>query len=325
MRKLFLSILLLLSLTITAHSKEYKFGVNYKYSYMPMGWALEQEFPLVAKEMGITNATLKMTHFPNSGVGFDLMLNDQLDIIVASPTLVNNYEVKDPGKVKFLIPMNLYNSALRCKGYKTIEDIKKRPPVVAVPGRLLTNHMTLQWIGETYLGDSKFFDDRMVVLKTQQLLQIAQSNSESLDCAVWGSPQQNKLTEDYGFNVVIETDANKNFPGFINMVVVKKQWADANPKVAEAIIETLKRVNKKWLEDPYPYLKMFVEKSSIDEDLDRLMKWYKESQMFGGNNTVPSGLDRNLKFAHKIGFIKKLGYKNLNELFWKPDLLDQEQ
>jgi ABC-type nitrate/sulfonate/bicarbonate transport system substrate-binding protein len=325
MIKFFIAAIMAVFSTITFAKQEIKFGVNYTYSYMPLGWALEQEFPKVAKEMGIPNTTVKMVHFPNSGVGFDLMLNNQLDVIVASPNLVNNYELKDPGKVRFLIPMNLYNSALRCKGYKTIEDIRKKPPVVAVPGRLLSNHQTLQWVGETYLGDNNFFDDRMVVLKTQQLMQVVQSGSKSIDCIVWGSPVQNQLTDEHGFNIIAETDLKKNFPGFINMVVVKKPWADANPKVAAALIESIKRVNKKWLENPKPYLQMYMEKSSITADPDKMMKWYKESQMFGGNNTVPSGLDRNLRHAHKIGFIKELAYKNLNELFWKPELLDKEK
>lgn len=306
-------------------AKEYKFGTNFTYSYMPLGWAVEQEFPKVAKEFGIPDATMKMTNFPNSGVGFDLMLNDQLDVIVASPSLVNNYQVKAPGKVKFLIPMNLYNSGLRCHGYKTLDDIKKRPPVVAVPGRLLTNHMTLQWIGEMYLGDRKFFDDRLVVLKTQQLMQIVKSGSKEIDCVVWGSPVQNQLTEEYGFNLIVETDAQKNFPGFINMVVVKTQWADANPQVAKALIETIKRVNKEWLKNPYPYLEMYMTKSNVVADPKKMMSWYNESRMFGGNSTLPSGLDRNLRFAHKIGFVKELGYARLEELFWKPELLDKEK
>jgi ABC-type nitrate/sulfonate/bicarbonate transport system substrate-binding protein len=242
--------------------------------------------------------------------------------MVASPTLVNNYEVKDPDVVKFLIPMNFHNAGLRCRGYNSIADIKARPPVVAVPGRQVTNHMVLQWIGEHHLGNKNFFEDRIVVLKTQQMLQVIKSGSKEIDCVVWGSPLQNQLTEEDGLNLIVETDDVKFFPGFVNMVVVKKSWADANPKVAEAIIETIKEVNKKWNKDSYPYLKMYIEKSGIKGDPKKMTQWYKDSRMVG-NTTVPAGLDRNLRFANEIGFVKQLGYKNLADLFWKPELLDK--
>lgn len=311
-------------MSVTAMAKEYKFGVNYTYSYMPLGWALEQEFPKVAKEMGMGDATLKMVNFPNSKVGFDLMLNDQLDVIVASPTLVNNYEVKDPGKVKFLAPMNLHNAGLRCRGYKTIEDIKKRPPVVAVPGRQVTNHMVLQWIGETYLGNKNFFDDRLVVLKTQQLLQIVKSGSKEIDCAVWGSPIQNQLTDEDGFNLIVETDDVKHWHGFINMVVAKKQVFESNPKLGEVLVETLKRVNAQWQKNPHPYLEMYMTKSNVKGDPSKMLNWYKESKMFGRSPELPPGLDKNLRYATEIGFVKQLGYSNIADMFWKPELLGKK-
>lgn len=321
MKKIFCTLVLLMATMMPGQTKEYKFGVNYTYSYMPLGWAFEQAFPKVAKKLGV-DASVKMTNFPNSKTGFGLLLNDQLDFMVASPTLVNNYEVKDPNVVKFLIPMNFHNAGLRCRGYKSIAEIKAKPPVVAVPGRQVTNHMVLQWIGEHHLGNKNFFEDRIVVLKTQQMLQVIKSGSNEIDCVVWGSPLQNQLTEEDGLNLIVETDDIKYFPGFVNMVVVKKSWADANPKVAEAIIETIKVVNKKWNKDPYPYLKMYIEKSKIKGDPKKMTQWYKDSRMVG-NTTVPAGLDRNLRFANEIGFIKQLGYKDLADLFWKPELLDK--
>lgn len=307
---------------LSVNGKDVKLGVNYTYSYMPLGWGIEKEFPAVAKKLGLGDVSLKLENFKNSNIGFDLLLSDQLDIIVASPTLVNNYELKESNVVRFLVPMNSHNMALTCRNeYKTLEDIKKNPPIVAVPGRNVTNHMVLKWIGETHLGNQNFFEDRMIVLTTQQMQQLVASNSKDLDCVVWGSPIQNQLQEQ-GMNKIIETDDVKYFPGSINMFVVKKKWADANPKLAEAFVETVRIVNQKYNENPYPFLKMYVEKSNINIDPTKMTKWYKDSNTKGATD-VPVGLDNNLRFAQRVGFIDKLSYKKIEDLFWNTAILDK--
>lgn len=316
MKKIILSIVLSLFLTCVSYAQEIRVGLGFNSSSSIMLFGIRDKFPQIAKEMGIKDVTLGYNHYKSSTYSWPVFLKDQLDVIMTSISKFAVYNTKKPNDVKALFAINGTEQQLLCHpSYKSVDDLKKNKPVVAIAGKKQSGHLGLYQIANKYFDNTNYFEERIVVPSTKQLLQVIASGSKEIGCAIWGSPIQGEIKSTYGWNKIQTSDVK-----LINVFIVKKEWAEKNPKLAEALIKTYQYVAADFVKNPRYYVKLYVKNSGVDRDVNVLTKHYIDDG-YRPYPKIHKDLDNYLSNAVRINFIKSKSYNNIEEIFWNPTLL----
>lgn len=305
------------SLGAQAETKKINIGMGYTHSYAPWLFGVREQFPAVAKSMGI-DAEIVLHNHKSSVQTWPLLLSGQLDAIVSSATTLSVYNSKKPNDVKAISMMNGGDFFFVCNpSIKSIKDLKKDTPI-AITNRRTHNHLALAYFGEKWFKNVNHFEKQIITPNTQQLLQVAASKSNEIGCAIWGSPVQRELIVTHGWNILGKTE---DFKGLMNVFLVKKEWADKNEVLAKALLKTYLNVSRDFQVNPAKYTELYVRYSGVKRDPKLLAKFYAVDG-YQGFTEIPAGLDKYLRTALKVKFIDSLGYKNgTHELFWRPELI----
>jgi len=323
MKKLLLSIVFLALSVTTVSAKEtvINLGLGFNSSYAPWMFGIREEFPEVAKRMGLKDVTLKFHDHKSSVQTWPLMLSNQLELIAGSPQSLSLYNLKKPNDVKILATINGGDFHFICRPeIKTIADVRKIKSV-AISDRRTHQQEVLMYFGDKWFKDKMFFEDKIVTPVTSQLLQVVASGSGQIDCAVWGTPVQQDILKNYGWNKIGTPD----YKALINVWLVRKEWADKNPQIVKALLETYLQVTRKFNENPVPYMELYVKHSGIRKDPVEFAQYYGyKGGMIGFTQQPPADLDKGLRLAEEIGFISSKGYDKIEDLYWDTSLFDKK-
>lgn len=316
MRKLLTILVLSFGIASVSVAQEIKVGLGFNSSSSIMLFGIRDKFPKIAKEMGLKDVDLNYNHYKSSTYSWPVFLKDQLDVIMTSISKFAVYNTKKPNDVKALFAINGTEQQLLCHpGYKSAADLKKNKPVVAIAGKKQSGHLGLYQIANKHFGNTNYFEDKIVVPSTKQLLQVIGSGSNEIGCAIWGSPIQGEIKSTYGWNKIKTSDVK-----LINVFIVKKEWAEKNPKLAEALIKTYQYVAADFKKNPKYYVQLYVKNSGIERDVDKLTQHYIDDG-YRPYPKIHKDLDNYLSNAVSIDFIKSKSYNNIEEIFWNPEML----
>lgn len=304
-------ILLIVAFPSLSIARDIKIAFSHDSTSAVLLFGIRDKFSSIANEMGIKNVSLDYTHVQSSTYSWPLFLKNEIDMHMTAISSFANYNEKKPNHVKVLFAINSTEQQLLCHpSISSIDDLKNNKPVVAVAGKNQGGHLALSQLANQYFGDSKYFEEKLVVPSTKQLLQVVASGSNEIGCAIWGSPVQGEIKNVYGWNKIATSDIK-----LINVFVVKKEWAENNAQLVEALIKTYKHVASDFYENPKYYVELYTKYSGIKESVDRLTQNYIDDG-YKTYSKIDDDLDNYLTGAVNIKFIESKSYEKIEEIFW---------
>jgi len=281
--------------------------------------AIQKHYPAIAKKYGDPDGRIEIQYTRSSAEALNTLIQGQTQLNVTVLPAIVTFNHKQPGVVKFLSMANTSDGPLVCRPYvKDIQDIKKNNYTVLIAGRLSGSHLTLMKLGKQYFNDVTAFENNIVLMGQQQTLQALLSGTKGFDCAIAGSPVYNELVEK-GMKVIFN---DKDFPGFQNSYAVNVAWANKNPNLVQALLETIKVAQREFNTNPEPLAQLMIDRHQLTGvDAKTIARYYRENNIVGFTKFTPPVMNM-LKFAEEVGMVPKGSLENFEkELILRPDLL----
>lgn len=279
--------------------------------------SMQKHFPDVAKRHGIDNGRLEIQYSRGSVEALTNLMTGKSHINIASlPTIVKLHK-ESPGKLQFISMFNTSDAPLVCKPYvKDIPDIKANKRSIIISGKQSGSHLLIQKLARDYFGDPLALESQIVLLSQVQTLQAFASGTKGIDCAIQGAPISNQLRE-MGNQVLYPGPT-----GFLNSAVINAQWAKANPKLALALLDTIKVAQREYTENMPVLARAMVERHNLKElDADTIVRYYREMNIVAVSKFTPAVMDW-LHLTEEMGMLPAGSMKAWNkDIIWREDLL----
>jgi len=322
MIKIIVSIIAIVFFNDAMASNEIRISAIPRASQSPILYGIQERLPAVAERHGIKGAKITIVPSNSSALALNQLPAGDIDLVMAALPAVINKHIKSPGQLKMLAVVNTAIFSLVCKPYvKDIRDIKSKKYVISMQSRNTSPHLAAKYIGKTIFGDPEALEGHLITQPADQAFQLMQDPSPgTIDCSLHGSPHNNLLEEKPGYNVLYRDDPINGISSISNGIVTTPNWLSKNEKLARALIETINEVYAEFNRDKTRLVHLFVKKDGINEDPNRLIKFYTQSQVRAESRITPS-IRRMVEFSESVGYVAAGATKNLDGMIWRPDLL----
>jgi ABC-type nitrate/sulfonate/bicarbonate transport system substrate-binding protein len=282
-----------------------------------------KRLPGVAKRYGINDLTVEETPTASSTLANDLLINGQLDVVAGAPTTMLILEGKMPGQIKFLSGLQYYDTSLLCQpGIKTIKEASKYN--IVMQAYFSGQHMFAKVLAKKHFGDANALEKNILILPVSSIVSTFEAKltpaKSTVQCAIVPTPYVNQLM-DLGMEI-IETSNLKEGTGGYNAIWTQKKWADANPKLAEALIVSLRESQQAYTtaEGQRAAVEYTVKKEKREATVDLILKRSKQNNEIVWREPHVM-LEKWVDIIYEFQFIKGEKPKDLKALVWKPELL----
>lgn len=279
--------------------------------------SMQKHFPEVAKRHGINNGKLEIQYSRGSVEALTNLITGKSHINIASlPTIVKLHK-ESPGRLQFISMFNTSDAPLVCKPYvKDIKDIKDNKRSIIISGKQSGSHLLIQKLARDNFGDPLALENQIVLLSQVQTLQAFASGTKGIDCAIQGAPISNQLRE-MGNKVLYPGPT-----GFLNSAVINAQWAKDNPKLALALLDTIKVAQKEYTDNMPVLAQAMVERHNLkDLDADTIVRYYKQMNIVALTKFTPAVIDW-LHLTEEMGMLPAGSMKAFDSsIIWREDLL----
>lgn len=286
-------------------------------AHQHIGYEIIERLPKTAKKYGINQLDIIKVPTKSSIKGNMLLINGQIDINVGSLTSFILLDNKLPNQGRLLTAVGHYKFFLLCTNdIKTMFDVKKTKIVTS--GRNTVEHHTIRWLAKKHFGDPYALESNFITMPRPQIWQILKVGSKDIKCVMTGSPLQNKIKNELGLNIIDSSDVEQGIAGSYNAYWTSTKFAEENPALVNAYIETAVQVIKDYNTTPLPILEKFISKDNMETTAKQLLKGHEENK--ANFHYDLKGSEYFNDFLHEIGFVT--GRKsNLSKLLANPKLL----
>lgn len=280
--------------------------------------SIQHHFPKVAAKYNIPYKDVEVIYTRGSVEALQNLMQGRTHMNIASLPAVVALHAKSPGQLQFLSMFVRSDGPLICKPYvKDIQDIKTNNRSIIIAGKQSGSHLTIMSIGKKYFQNTTALESQIMLMGQEQALQAFASGTKGIDCAIMGAPISNQLVE-LG-NKILYND--NTLPGFLSAAVINAQWAKANPRAAEALLETIKIAQDEYNNNMLVTAQRMVHTHKLDIEPEVIVKYYRERNIRGFTKFNTETMSW-LRFTQEVGMMPPGSMESFDSsLIWRQDLL----
>jgi ABC-type nitrate/sulfonate/bicarbonate transport system substrate-binding protein len=308
--------LILLCFTIPVHATEIRLVRSKNTSYQPLELLVAQILPEMARTQG-KDVTVKLIDLASGDAANDMLLSGQADIIVFSTPQFANINAATGDRIKFLTNFSSYEHWFVCTdpGIKTVRDFKPDTKI-AIKNLNANQHILIRQISKLELGDYNALDKHIVLLPTEQIMQVMQTKNSGVTCAVPIAPWQNQLWANNHVHILYKAGQLGLEPTRIGSWA-RSDWLKNNPGMGELWISAVQQAITEYYKDPERYIKYWITHDNLPLDVKETVKLDQQN-----NNRYDASTDNLSTYINKLRSMGMVpgSEKSQEDLLWRSEI-----